>query len=605
MRQRALSLGIVLLLAKAILLALRAADGARLGPLGVLAVFREEPVVWAVIVLLDLASSRLVSRRGARWRRGREGVAWAVYAVVGGYAALHVPMARVLGTPPTSAMVEAAGSELGDSIRAYATPVNVAAVVLLAGLLVLLPRYGALGRVRVLPLAIGAALLAVAGAWAGTRADTLGLHRDPCVALARTAWIRSSFARTRVRGSEARHEGAVTEIVPSGRALDLEHLSGAARGRHVLWIILESTGARYLAPYGAKDDPMPNLTRLAASGLVFEDAHAAYPESIKGLHSMLCSTHPVPHTRASDYAARNRPCTSLAEVFARAGYGTALYHSGHFAYLGMHDIVRDRGFGTLADAMTIRGKHFSSFGTDDRSTADAVLARFDARKPGEKLFVTYMPISGHHPYETPGEGPRPFGEATDLERYKSDLFRGDLALGALVRGLEDRGVWEDTLVVIHGDHGEAFLQHPGNFAHTMYAYEENMHVPLVVVLPGITTSAVRAPQVASLVDVAPTIAALAGLDAPAGWQGTSLLAGTPHVVRFFADQSSELLALRDGRWKLIADEDSGKATLFDLTQDPGEARDVSGEDPARVLLYTEDLRAWRARGRRAALSLRR
>src|SRR5260370_14278883 len=143
---------------------------------------------------------------------------------------------------------------------------------------------------------------------------------------------------------------------------------------------------------------------------------------------MLCSFAPAPPTKAEEYDAARLPCRSIAQALAEDGYRSALYHSGRFLYLGMDHVVQRRGFDRLADAGSIGGKFQSSFGCDDMSTASAGLKRFDERAPGEKLFVTYMPISAHHPYETPGNGPRPVGEMTDLDRYKSHLYRGHLAL---------------------------------------------------------------------------------------------------------------------------------------------------------------------------------
>jgi lipoteichoic acid synthase len=344
---------------------------------------------------------------------------------------------------------------------------------------------------------------------------------------------------------------------------------------------------------------MPTLTRLTREGIVFDHAYAVYPESIKGLYAMLCSFAPAPHTSAAAYDAGALPCRSIAQSMKDDGYATGLFHSGRFAYLGMDHVVNRRGYDALVDAKTIGGKHSSSFGTDDMSTVRAVLARFDARRTDERLFVTYMPISGHHPYESPGEGPRPFGERTDFERYESDLFRGDLALAALVDGLSARGLYEDTLFVIHGDHGEAFQQHEGNFAHTLCAYDENLHVPLVIVAPGIVRGGLRARQLVSLLDIAPTIADLVGTHADVRWQGVSALRPEARVVRSFADHTSVKLALRTGRHKLVYDADTGGAALFDLVADPGEQDDVALQHRALTSAYRADLEHWAAAQRSA------
>ena len=108
---------------------------------------------------------------------------------------------------------------------------------------------------------------------------------------------------------------------------------------------------------------------------------------------------------------------------------------------------------------------------------------------------------------------------------------------------------------------------------------------------------VHAPQIASLLDVAPTLADLAGVSASSEWQGRSLLSPIPRIARFFTDQALLQVGLRDGPWKFIDEVDSGRARLFDLRTDPGELRNVEGDQRERVELYRRHLAAWRARQR--------
>src|SRR6185295_1965009 len=215
---------------------------------------------------------------------------------------------------------------------------------------------------------------------------------------------------------------------------------------------------------------------------------------------------------------------------------TALIHSGRFVYLGMRGVVEDRGFDKLMDAGDIGGKYASSFGVDEPSSVKSSLAFIDSLAKGERFFLMYLPIAGHHPYHSPGEGPRPFGEKKEIDAYASDLYRSDMALGQLIDGIAARGKERETLWVFVGDHGEAFHQHQGNFAHALFIYEENVHVPLLVMAPGLIEEPIRAPQVGSVIDIAPTLLDLVGLPSERAYQGRSLLSGEPGVARFHADQ---------------------------------------------------------------------
>jgi arylsulfatase A-like enzyme len=369
---------------------------------------------------------------------------------------------------------------------------------------------------------------------------------------------------------------------------DLSAWHGAAKGRNVVLILLESAGAEYMRPYGAPSDPMPNLSDLAQSSLVFENAYSVYPESIRGLFSVLCSRYPAMDTQQESYARIATP--GLASVLKAAGYHTALFHSGRFMYLGMEAVIENRGYEVLEDAGAISGNHKSSFGVDEPSTVRRALVWVDSLPPNERFFLTYLPIAGHHPYDTPEAGP--FPEHQEQDRYLNALFYSDSSIGMLLEGLRGRRLDGNTLFVIFGDHGEAFGQHPGNYAHSQFIYEENVHVPYLIAMPGVMTKQIRIARPISLIDTAPTIIDLMGLQSPPDYQGASALDSHPSMTLFYTDYSLVFLGLRDGSWKYIYELDSERSKLFDLIQDPAETIDLSRQQPERVAAYEDLLLRW-------------
>jgi arylsulfatase A-like enzyme len=522
---------------------------------------------WAVPAFLfqDVACAAMLA--GIAWATRARWLSLGLYLGGVGWLALNVPVTAVMSSPITAGFLHAAGGPLGDSFSRYLSVANLGgglAMVALGVALLVVSRH-----VRVRPVWLAPLLLLPLGPPALARVETRGLHRNAVLALVETTWRRGLSPYD-----------IATRPCPSAESpgVDLRGLAGAARGRNVVWVILESTGARALAPYGAAD-VTPHLTALARGALVWERAYTAYPESIKGLFSMLCSRSPPQDAEASDFAAR-LPCASVGEVFRRAGYRTGLFHSGRFAYLGMNDVVAGRGFDVLADAATIPSRFTSSFGVDDRATAEALLRFSDGGRP---FFAVYMPIAGHHPYHAPGEGPRPLAERSERDEYLNDLRAGDDAFGHLRAGLRARGLDERTLYVVMGDHGEAFREHPGNVAHALFLYEENVRVPLFAAAPGLLTAR-RVPQLASALDLAPTTLALAGLPAPAVYEGRSALDPAPRVARFHTAQAMRRAGLVDGQWKLLTDE-TGRAQLYDLAGDPDERHDLAAAHPDRVARY--------------------
>jgi arylsulfatase A-like enzyme len=223
---------------------------------------------------------------------------------------------------------------------------------------------------------------------------------------------------------------------------------------------------------------------------------------------------------------------------------------------------------------------------------------------GQPFFATYLPIAGHHPYETPEPGP--FPERDDFGRYRNALHYGDAALGTLMHGLRARGLDRNTLWIVLGDHGEAFGQHEGNYGHTFFLYDENVHVPFLVAAPGIVPHPIRSRQVVSLIDVAPTLLDLAGLPVPEVYEGRSMFETGPRMALFFADYSLGLLGLRDGPLKFIYEMGSERSRVFDIAADPDEKIDRRARYAEEARWYRRDLRSWMASQKRLlAVSARR
>ena len=555
---------------------------------------------WAVIAYLwqDILVAGIfgVAAWMAPRLHARRSMVAALYWAAAAYAALNIPVTIVLSTPLTWRMVRGTGGALADSILLYATWSNGARVGVTLLVAAIAPQVLARMTQTMFRIAFACAIGIVAlGPLSRAHVDTIGLDRNALVALAASALphVDARSASDPAAGALASFDPPVVDHSESARHI-AARLRGRGAGRHVVLVSLESTAAQYLRLYGAREDVTPQLDRLARHAVVFDHAYAAYPESITGLFSILCSTFPAFDTTPEMY--ERVPCRSIARVLADAGYATGMFHSGRFGYLGMESIIRGRGFHTLEDAAAIGGHHESSFGVDEPSTVARMLSWIDALPDGQRFFLNYLPIAGHHPYEAPA--PRPFPTDREIGRYRNALHYADRALGALVDGLRARGLEEETLWIVFGDHGEAMGQHDGNYGHTFFLYEENVRVPFLIAAPGLLNAQERSPTIVSLVDTAPTILDVLGIPAPAHYQGRSALDDSARVAPFFTDYSLGLVGLRDGKWKFVHEIDSGRSTLFDTQSDPGETIDATSREPLRVEAYARMLRTWAASQKR-------
>jgi arylsulfatase A-like enzyme len=553
--------------------------------------FLQDAMVAAIFGLLEVAL------RGRKW-------IWIPYGLAVAWIAINVPVGLVLRTWLTWPMLRAAGGPLADSIRYYVTPANIVPLVLVVGAAVVLPLIAR--RRHSAAVAAALALVALAGTIAPKSTTTSGFDRNALTTLVAgnrgRVWIKT-HSRPLFPRQRARQSSVGRHVENRGRELVLNDtrplFRGVARGMNVVIVILESTAAQYLGLYGAADDPMPNLTKLGADAVVFDAAYAVYPESVKGLYSTLCSR--TPEMSASIEASLASPCSSLPRTLGAAGYRTGLFHAGRFGYLGMDALVAQSGFDTAQDAGAIGGVVHSSFGVDESSTVARTIEWMQDAEDSRPFFAMYLPAAGHHPYASTVPGL--FKGQTEFDRYRNSIHETDLALGKLASELANPKISRPTLLVVFADHGEAFGQHEGNTGHTLAVWEENIRVPMMVSIPGVTKGQRRVASPASVLDIAPTVLDLAGLNAPPDFEGGSLLEPTRRMAPFFADYSREILGLRDGCWKIQYDRRDERTQLFDLCDDPAETSDVAGRFEAihdELVKRVEQFFAVRVRPRRIA-----
>jgi arylsulfatase A-like enzyme len=146
----------------------------------------------------------------------------------------------------------------------------------------------------------------------------------------------------------------------------------------------------------------------------------------------------------------------------------------------------------------------------------------------------------------------------------------DDLVGQLIRCLEERGLSDNTVLIVTADHGEALFEH-GYIGHNTQLYEESIRVPLLVKLPGQAPRKVE--DVVELIDLGPTILELAGVPVPESMQGRSLFDPRADRVAFTRTVWKRArYSARNDRFKLIWDSNTGSAELYDLDADPGESQ---------------------------------
>jgi glucan phosphoethanolaminetransferase (alkaline phosphatase superfamily) len=363
---------------------------------------------------------------------------------------------------------------------------------------------------------------------------------------------------------------------------------GVPRPRNVIFVVLESVGTKYLSLYGSRYDTTPNLVAESAHALVGKDCYAQASYTYHSFMALNFSIYPgLPWCHAPW---GGRPCPpTLAAILEARGWRTAYLHSGDLDWGATRWHLEGHGYGTIEDHHNFGCVPLTSWGTEDRCVFERLISWID-EKPGQPFFALCWTDQTHDPYKlVPGfeqvdffHGNPPRELAPELGRYLNIVHAADRQLGLLFAALRERGIADDTIVVITGDHGEGFRDPHDQRGHGFTIYQEDVNVPLIIWNPRLFSPGKRLTEVCGHIDLNPTIADLLGVSPSREWQGYSLFdPRRPSRAFFLTDAGEYLFGLREGPWKYLFEATDGKERLFDLSKDPDELHSVAAAEPER------------------------
>jgi arylsulfatase A-like enzyme len=412
----------------------------------------------------------------------------------------------------------------------------------------------------------------------------------------------TSSARPRPRRSRRRTAALAALVAVAGCAREGGREPAAPDARNAILVSIDTLRADHLGTYGHGPPTSPRIDALAAQGVVFEDASSTAPWTLPAHASLLTGLYPSGHGVRTATHRLGDDVPTLAEVLSGRGYDTAAFVNAYFmeSRFGLA-----RGFDVYEIYPEAQGR---------RALAPTILghAKDWLRARGDEPFFLFVHLfdvhSDYRPFARYEEmftrGPGRYHGGTmqimmgirgdiPLERSDADhlaaLYDGGIRqldddLAALPRALPH------TLLIVTSDHGEEFLEH-GGMLHGGTHYQEQLHVPLILVGPGLPAGT-RVATPVSLVDLMPTVLDLLGAPAPPGMDGQSLRPlwegrddsrdGRAILAETGPAEDDALRSLRRGRFKLIEDVRTGAHELYDLAADPGETQDLAASRPGIV-----------------------
>ena len=395
----------------------------------------------------------------------------------------------------------------------------------------------------------------------------------------------------------------------------------------ILLIVVDTLRTDHLSCYGYFRKTSPTLDRLADGGVLFEDSFASATATGPGFttlftglaainHGYYITPWNVPNAKQLD---DNIP--TMPEIFQQNGYTTAALdnlinfrsHPKHFV----------RGYEYYIN-MTRTPKwihHHVTAGQVNHRLLPWIKHHCDERF---FLFVHYW--DPHTPYNQPEPYRRLFSHKRDLsdlairgaaagyeyvpgwgktdeifhgdEHCSIDLYDGEIwyvdhAIGEVIDVLEQKGVLQDTLVIITSDHGEQLGQHDV-YGHAGL-HDAVIYIPLIISYPDVLPQGKRVCGFAQHADLLPTILDVAGISTTAKTDGRSLLPllqGKGLREEIFVETRGQR-AIRTNEWKLIVDlREGGKAELYRVSDDPMEVVDLSEEEERGAKELGERLNHW-------------
>ncbi len=434
--------------------------------------------------------------------------------------------------------------------------------------------------------------------------------------------------------------------------------SGNLGRPNVLVVVMDTVRADHLSLYGYGRDTSPNLKKLAADSVVYTQAMAPSDMTLTSHASLFTGLYPTWHgaycqpPEAAHGRVLNPGATTLAETLLGKGYSTV----GVAANLYLRaDFGLQRGFQTFqiprpvpvlgADEswylLRIRMRRLLS-SVVDTAQFDRLFTRGDdvnrelykaietqGRAPFF-AFANYM--DAHFPYLPPppydrlfpgkdgklfqgdleeaeervmrGEPLKPGEYSHLLSQYDGGIAYTDAQIGKLIDWLKQRNLYDNTLIVITSDHGEAFGE-KNLVLHGNSVYQNLLHVALMIKYPKKAAVGVVNDPV-SLIDIAPTILTSLGVPVDAKMQGRNLLVNATLPKRELFSESFPCpvphppecpgggctsRALLAWPYKLVTSS-SGKYEVYDISADPNETHDLSAANETRASELGTELKAW-------------
>ncbi|WP_445671118.1 LTA synthase family protein [Paenibacillus sp. FSL M8-0212] len=299
---------------------------------------------------------------------------------------------------------------------------------------------------------------------------------------------------------------------------------GAASGRNVIMLQLESFQNFLIGLEVDGQEITPNLNQLARQSLYFPNFYQQVGQgNTSDAEFVVNTSFYTPPNGAATTVYADKALPSLPKLMSANGYQTATFHTNDVRFWNRDQLYKALGFDQYYDIDYFGTQDSIAFSASDEVLYSKTLDKLESmQSSGDPFYAHIISMSAHHPYTLPKNKVK----LTLPERYKDTLpgdylisqHYADQAVGQLIAGLKERGLWENSLFVLYGDHlGLPIYSLDREDKVVMkelygreYTSADMINIPLIISAPGVTPG-VQLEQIGGQVDILPTIAGLTGV----------------------------------------------------------------------------------------------
>ncbi len=411
-------------------------------------------------------------------------------------------------------------------------------------------------------------------------------------------------------GEDAKKPPDPGEIYKKRLAEVNEQLNKFRKHWNILWLTIDAVRADHIPLWGYNRDTMPYLSSLASECTVFMQAHTIAPNTPQAIPSFFVGRYPsqIKWTKYSNFPPLDKEHTqTLMTRLKPLGYTNAGIFPYWFFWKRQNLSMDSDYWDVRAFRAGKKDGHAERDSTGEfitKYTKEYLTNYIKTKKPQDRLFLWMHYFDPHFLYIR-HKGTKRFG-SSQMDLYDHELRFTDEQMKDFLTYFKKLPIAKDTVIFITADHGEEFEEH-GLKYHGGHIYEETVHVPLLVCIPGMPNKRITKPV--SLIDMVPTVLDLLGEDPTGGKeypiQGHSLLplmyAGEefyPNIVYIEKIKAPTfpytLRGIIQWPYKLIHRVDDSAFELYNLSADPAEQHNLAETEASTLKQMQETYNNWRA-----------